>query len=154
MPTYFRFGVGPFRFSQRLGRTQAQKRAAAKARAQRQNARAQRQYAEQQAREKADRDRRSFDGVPAHDVTHGEGGYTSFVLEPPGFPQLVIKLENGHFSTESSLLTEDFTWLREGDRVSGTISPDTRSLEWLRGSLVDRMRYIYAGLGRRHHQAS
>ncbi len=33
MPTYFRFGFGPFRFSQRLGRTQAQKRAAAKARA-------------------------------------------------------------------------------------------------------------------------
>jgi hypothetical protein len=31
MPTYFRWGVGPFRFSQRLGRTQAQKRAAAKA---------------------------------------------------------------------------------------------------------------------------
>ena len=32
MPTYFRFGVGPFRYSQRLGRTQAQKRADAKAR--------------------------------------------------------------------------------------------------------------------------
>ncbi len=31
MPTYFRWGIGPFRFSQRLGRTQAQKRAAAKA---------------------------------------------------------------------------------------------------------------------------
>jgi len=36
MPTYFRFGFGPFRFSQRVGRTQSQKRAAAKARAQRQ----------------------------------------------------------------------------------------------------------------------
>ena len=43
MPTYFRFGFGPFRFSQRVGRTQAQKRAAAKARAQRQQAQAQRQ---------------------------------------------------------------------------------------------------------------
>ena len=32
MPTYFRFGFGPFRFSERLGCTQAQKRAAAKAR--------------------------------------------------------------------------------------------------------------------------
>jgi hypothetical protein len=42
MPTYFRFGFGPFRFSQRLGRTQAQKRAAAKAQAQRQQWRAQR----------------------------------------------------------------------------------------------------------------
>ena len=35
MPTYVRFGFGPFRFSQRVGRTQAQKRAAAKARQQR-----------------------------------------------------------------------------------------------------------------------
>lgn len=35
MPTYFRFGFGPLRFSQRLGRTQAQKRAAAKAQQQR-----------------------------------------------------------------------------------------------------------------------
>jgi hypothetical protein len=33
MPSYFRFGIGPFRFSQRLGRTQAQKRAAARERA-------------------------------------------------------------------------------------------------------------------------
>lgn len=31
MPTYFRFGFGPFRFSQRLGRTPAQRRRAAKA---------------------------------------------------------------------------------------------------------------------------
>ena len=42
MPTYFRFGFGPFRFSQRLGRTQAQKRGVAKARAQRQQAQSQR----------------------------------------------------------------------------------------------------------------
>jgi hypothetical protein len=42
MPTYFRFGFGPFRFSQRLGRTQAQKRTAAKAQAQRQQGQAQR----------------------------------------------------------------------------------------------------------------
>jgi hypothetical protein len=35
MPTYFRFGLGPFRFSQRLGQTQAQKKAAARARQQR-----------------------------------------------------------------------------------------------------------------------
>jgi hypothetical protein len=35
MPTYFRFGIGPLRFSQRLGQTQAQKKAAAGARAQR-----------------------------------------------------------------------------------------------------------------------
>jgi hypothetical protein len=35
MPWYFRFGVGPFRFSQRVGRTQAPKRADAKTQAQR-----------------------------------------------------------------------------------------------------------------------
>jgi hypothetical protein len=97
MPTYFRFGIGPFRFSQRLGRTQAQKRAAAKARAQRQNARAQHQYAEQQAREKADRDNWSFKDVPARDVTRGEGGFVSFTLDPPGFPQLVVRVEDGIF---------------------------------------------------------
>ena len=34
MPFYIRFGVGPLRFSQRLGQTQAQKRAAAKREAQ------------------------------------------------------------------------------------------------------------------------
>jgi hypothetical protein len=46
MPTHFRFGFGPFRFSQRLGRTQAQKRAAAKARAERAR---QREYARRMA---------------------------------------------------------------------------------------------------------
>jgi hypothetical protein len=138
MPTYFRFGFGPFRFSQRLGRTKAQQRAAARARAQRQNAR-------QRARWEADWDRRSFRDVPAHDVVHGEGGYTSFILDPPGFPQLVMRLENGQFSSPGSILTEDLTWLREGDRVSGTIGSDGRSLDSLRGSLEDRMRYTYAG---------
>jgi hypothetical protein len=83
--------------------------------------------------------------VPAHDVVHGEGGYTSFVLDPPGFPQLVMKLENGHFSAPGSFLTEDLTWLREGDRVSGTIGSDGRSLDSLRGSLTDRMRYTFVG---------
>jgi hypothetical protein len=34
MPFYLRFGVGPLRFSERVGRTQAQKRAAARHRAQ------------------------------------------------------------------------------------------------------------------------
>jgi hypothetical protein len=38
MPTYFRFGLGPLRFSQRLGSTQAQRRAAARARGRRQQA--------------------------------------------------------------------------------------------------------------------
>src|SRR6266567_166613 len=39
LPFYFRFSIGPLRFSQRLGQTQAQKRAVAKARAERQDAR-------------------------------------------------------------------------------------------------------------------
>ncbi len=39
MPAYFRFGIGPFRFSYRLTRTQAQKRAAARQRAARRQAR-------------------------------------------------------------------------------------------------------------------
>jgi hypothetical protein len=138
MPTYFRFGIGPFRVSQRLGRTKAQKRAAAKARAQR-------QYAGQQAREKADRDSRSFKDVPARDVTRGEGGFVSFTLDPPGFPQLVVRLEDGIFRASSGILTHDFTGLHEGDRVSGMLGRDGRSLDWLSVSLEDRMRYTYAG---------
>jgi hypothetical protein len=82
--------------------------------------------------------------VPAHDVVHGEGGFTSFILDPPGFPQLVVKLENGRFGI-GGILTEDLTWLREGDRVSGTISSDGRSLDSLRGSLEDRFRYTFVG---------
>jgi hypothetical protein len=39
MPVYFRFGIGPFRFSYRLSQTQAQKRAAARQRAARLQAR-------------------------------------------------------------------------------------------------------------------
>jgi hypothetical protein len=137
MPTYFRFGIGPFRFSQRVGRTQAQKRAAAKARAQR-------QYAEQQAREKADQDRRSFSQVPAHDVTHGEDRSVSFSLDPPGFPSIRVNLEGGHFYI-GGFLDQDFTGLREGDRVSGTVGSDGSSLDSLSVSLEDRMRYTYAG---------
>ena len=40
MPVYFRFGFGPFRFSQRVGRTKSQQRAAARRRAQAQEQRA------------------------------------------------------------------------------------------------------------------
>lgn len=97
MPTYFRFGVGPFRFSQRLGRTQAQKRAAAKARGQRQSARQEVQYAQQEAQRHADYEKRKFEQVPAHDVTHGDDGSVSFILDPPGKPSLHVKLENGRF---------------------------------------------------------
>ena len=50
MPFYFRFGIGPLRFSQRLGRTQAQKRAAAKYHAQAAQDRAQRRAAREAQR--------------------------------------------------------------------------------------------------------
>jgi hypothetical protein len=130
MPWYFRFGLGPFRFSQRVGRTQAQKRAAAKARAQHQNAR-------YRARLQADRDKRSFEEVPAHDVTHGAEGSVSFSLDPPGFPSLCVKLENG--------AAEDFTGLREGDRIYGTLGNDGRSIDSLWISLEDRFRHTFVG---------
>ena len=142
MAARFGFRIGPFYFSQRLGRTRAQKRAAARARAQR---RTERQYAEQEARRKADRDRRSFHDVPARDVNHGEDGSVSFTLDPPDFPHLVVKLEDGHFRAPGGILTQDLTWLREGDRVSGMLGGDGRSLDWLSGSLPDRFRYTYVG---------
>jgi hypothetical protein len=64
MPWHFKFGVGPFRFSQRLGRTQAQKRAAAKVRQQGAGARA---LAERDARvaEAMGREARTFMGLAA-----------------------------------------------------------------------------------------
>jgi hypothetical protein len=138
MPSYFRFGIGPFRFSQRIGRTQAQKRAAAKARAQR-------QYAPQEARRHADWENRSFQEVPARDVTHGADGSVSFNLDPPGKPSLHVTLENGRFSTAASLGVEDFTGLREGDHVYGALGSDGRSLDSLRISLEDRHRYTFFG---------
>jgi hypothetical protein len=138
VPSYFRFGVGPFRFSQRIGRTQAQKRAAAKAQAQR-------QYARQDARRHADWEKHSFKAVPAHDVTHGADGSVSFRLDPPGKPPLHVKLENGRFSTAASLGVEDFTGLREGDHVYGTLGSDGRSLDSLWISLEDRHRYTFVG---------
>jgi hypothetical protein len=145
MPWYFRFGFGPFRFSQRVGRTQAQQRAAAKARAERQDAR-------DRARRQADRDRRSFGWVPAHDVTHGADGSVSFTLDPPGFPQLHVNLEDGHFGEPGEpgsmfygFFGEDFTGLREGDRVHGTVSRDGHSLEDLSINVEDHFRYTCTG---------
>lgn len=136
MPVYFRFGIGPFRFSQRLGRTEAQKRAEAKAQAER-------QYRRQVAQLRADVESRSFEEVPAHNVIHGEDGSVSFTLEPPGMPTLDITLENGHFAKAWS--DEDFTGLREGDRVYGTLGKDGQSLDSLRIDLSDRFRYTFVG---------
>lgn len=135
------FHIGPFYFSQRVGRTQAQKRAAAKGRADR-------QWARHKARQEADRDRRSFE-QPARDVTHGDGGSVSFILDPPGFPELNVRLEDGHFRAHpvsfGYLTDEDFTGLREGDRVSGTLAKDGHSFESLRINIYDRFRYTFTG---------
>jgi hypothetical protein len=85
-------------------------------------------------------DRRSFSDVPAHDVTHGADRSVSFYLDPPGLPDIHVKLENGHGADG-----EDFTSLREGDRVYGRISSDGRSLDSLHIKLSDRLRYTFAG---------
>ena len=99
MPTYFRFGIGPFRFSQRLGRTQAQKRAAAKARSDQAARRAyradrerDRERSEQAEREynspeavaaRADLADRTYRGeIAEFHVTLLAGG--SFVIRVPG----------------------------------------------------------------------
>jgi hypothetical protein len=134
MPWYFRAGLGPFRFSQRVGRTQAQQRAAAKARAERQDAR-------DGARRAAYWEKRSFKNVPAHDVTHGADGSVSFSLDPPGFPPVQVNLEDGQapgFFTE-----EDFTDLREGERLSGTLDSVGSSLVYVWS--VDRARNTFTG---------
>jgi hypothetical protein len=143
MPWYFRGGFGPFRFSQRVGRTKAQQRAAAKAREERQADR-------DRARRWADRERRSFENVPAHDVTHGADGSVSFILDPPGFSPLHVNLENGHFGEPGSPAYEwgfgdDFTRLREGDRIFGTIAKDGDSLDSLSINVHDRFRYTFTG---------
>ena len=143
MPWRFGFRIGPFRYSERLGRTQAQQRAAAKARAERQDAR-------DRARRQADRDRRSFENVPAHDVTHGADGSVSFSLDPPGCSPLHVNLENGHFGEPGSIAYEwgfgdDFTGLREGDRVHGTLSRDGHGLDSLSINVKDRFRYTFTG---------
>src|SRR5689334_1636654 len=59
MPMYFRWGIGPFRFSQRLGRTPAQRRRAAKAGAARQQDRATRRQERQSRRAAAEREQES-----------------------------------------------------------------------------------------------
>lgn len=137
MPFYFRFGIGPFRFSQRIGRTQTQKRAAAKTQAQR-------QYARQQARRHADWEKRSFEQVPARNVSHGADGTVSFSLDLPGIPLLHVTLANGHFS-RGILSPADFTGLREGERVYGTLGNDGRSLDSLGIHLEDRFRCTFVG---------
>jgi hypothetical protein len=69
MGTFFRFRIGPFGYSKRLGRTQAQKRAAAKNRAARQSARAERKWhaQEQERREQFEREYNSPEAVAARE---------------------------------------------------------------------------------------
>src|SRR5438046_925581 len=61
--------------------------------------------------------------VPVRDVTHGTDGSVSFSLDPPGRPPLHVTLPDGHFG-RGFLTPEDFTKLREGDRINGTLSSD------------------------------
>ena len=68
MPSYFRFGIGPFRFSQRLGRTQAQRRAAARESAA--QAKRRQEYREWKADPRAQADHRQAVAVVA--ATHPE----------------------------------------------------------------------------------
>ena len=146
----FGFHIGPFYFSQRLGRTQAQKRAAAKAKAERQDDR-------DSARRAADRARRSFKNVPACDVTHGADGSVSLGLDPPGFSPLHLNLENWYFYEPDSVYVEfygddGFPGLREGDRVHGTASRDGSSPESLRVKHGGPVPVHLHRLGGRRHQ--
>ena len=92
MPSYFRFRIGPFGFSQRLGRTQAQKRAAARLRAAQQRAREDRKRHEQFEREynspeavaaREDYDRRTYTAEIADCHVNGVTG-GSFVIRAEG----------------------------------------------------------------------
>jgi hypothetical protein len=56
---------------------------------------------------------------------------------------LRLKLENGHFV--DTLSDEDFTGLREGDRVHGTLGKDGHSLVSLFINHSDRFRYTFVG---------
>ena len=124
---------------------------AAKARAARAEARAERQYHKEQAewenrraQERAEWQKRWFKEIPAHNVIHGEHGCVSFTLEPPGKPALNIKLEHGRMPGPPST-GGDFTGLREGDRVNGTLGSDGRSPGSLWIALEDRFRYTFPG---------
>jgi hypothetical protein len=124
---------------------------AAKARAARAEARAERRYAQEQAEwenrralERVEWEKRWFKETPAHNVLHGEDGSVSFTLEPPGKPTLNIKLENGRMPGPPGS-GGDFTGLREGDRVNGTLGSDGRSLDSIWIALEDRFRYTIAG---------
>jgi hypothetical protein len=76
-------------------------------------------------------------------------GSVSFSLDPPGFPPLHLNLENGYFGDPDSIVFDyfgdDFTGLREGDRVHGMLSRDGRSLDRLQINVKDRFRYTFGG---------
>jgi hypothetical protein len=136
MPAYFRFGIGPFRFSERLGRTKTQKRAAAKARAGRAQARADRNYKKADARRHAewereyyspeavaareDEKRRTYRAVISGCHIDGlKGG--EFTVEAEGRTTL-------HIAVDPDLALR-FLSLKKGDIVQVTVGPDGASLE-------------------------
>jgi hypothetical protein len=140
MPARFGFHIGPFYFSQRLGRTQTQKRAAARARNQRRSARAQQRSARDQreqheaserewnapeavaAREaaRADHDARTYRAVISECRIDGlKGG--GFTIEADDRPSVGITVE-----PDTALR---FLSLRNGDIVQVTLAPDNGGLE-------------------------
>jgi translation initiation factor IF-1 len=128
MSARLRFGIGPLRFSQPLGRTQAQKRAAAKASDQRREGRAQRKRYEQWEREhnapgavaaraaaQADHARRTYraeiSGVSVNGVKGG-----SFTIKAEGREDILARVR-----PEDAL---HFLSLKNGDIVQVTLTDD------------------------------
>ncbi len=140
MPWRFGFHIGPFRYSERVGRTQAQKRAAGRARDQRRSARDQRR-AERDQRERheaSDREWNAPEAVAAREAARADhdarthryrvsechidalkGG--KFTLEADGLDTVGITVE-----PDTALR---FLPLRKGDIVQVTHAPGNAGLE-------------------------
>lgn len=135
MSARFGFHIGPLYFSERLGRTQAQKRAAAKARTARQARRAARKAArdaqrpeaiaarkareEQYALERADHDSRTYRAVISGcHIDPLKGG--SFTLGAEGMEMI--------FNVGGNAALH-FLSLRNGDVVQVTLNPGKTGLE-------------------------
>jgi hypothetical protein len=131
MPFYLRFHAGPIGFSKRMGRTQAQKRAAhARARRasqRRAEKRSARQYATWLATPEGiawtEFQARTFTAA-VYDVHHRDGG-TDFTVNQPGDgkPAIHAVMPRG--------IRPEFLTLRNGQLVRLTLSPDGTGIEYL-----------------------
>jgi hypothetical protein len=129
MPSYFRWGIGPLRFSQRLGRTEAQKRAAAR---QRQEERERRRAIRDAQRPEAIARREEYQRqLEDHDARTHRAVVSECRIDP---------LKGGSFTIEGENLTmtfnvagEDgalhFLSLRKGDVVDVTLSAEDAGVE-------------------------